>query len=262
MILGCTMGVNQHGDLALELNPRGPALYFFRKLRKGEKRGARVPFQRALDRLPHEREVFTSFNELPSGPDFASRLRYSIEDFARGVSDAEDAKPFFSACSDALTAAEVKRACIGDPSIFRLMINPLDGERIISREWCFSFMGQVQHAIGTRLFWFGAIHWHPKMCRKESRHVHFLIRGRGLNGEVITFNLNFARYGFYTIATRMITEALGPMTEDEQARRVVEKKEMAEMRERMLLQRQIERMRRNGVPEWALESITPWRPSA
>lgn len=120
--------------------------------------------------------------------------------------------PFFSERSDNISASDVAEAAAADRRTFEVIVNPYDGDRLVSREFVRSYMREVERATGTRLAWFAVIHKADTVATENNRHVHVIIRGKDLQGHEVRFSREFVKGGFRRIAEDMATERLGPMT--------------------------------------------------
>lgn len=236
-------------DRALTDDPNGRVPAWVRELKYRQKRGTGVK----IEPPPlNSRRVWVLFN-TEAGDGYARHVDYSVKDFARGA-DKDDPSfvkghPFFSENSEAISAARVKNVCMTDPFMHRLMINPYDGYRIMSREFVRAYMAILERTIGVRLFWVAAIHAKDTTVRVGNRHAHIIIRGKTVGREPVTFTRQFRREGFRWLAIKLATERLGPMTPEE----IEEAERLSNEAGRRATARMLAIA---GAPDWAIRNIT------
>lgn len=218
-------------------------------IRSDKKRGTGF---KAPSRLPIDvRQVVTTFH-VADGECFQKRLEWSIKDFARGTDKNQpgfiQGMPFFTERSENVPARVVKRACIDDGSVYRLMVNPYDGEQVMDKAFVRAIMARAERAVGSRLLWIASVHSKQTAAHASHKHAHILIRSRTIGDEVIRFTRPFSLYGFKWIASQLATEILGPRT-------------VAEIAKAEKLSKELERNRTEqeltaaGVPRWAIDHV-------
>lgn len=220
------------------------------KLRKGQKRGA--GFGATAENVFRGRHVWINLTTVDAGPKFARCVLYSLKDFVRGADPTVPGfivgKPFFSEGSDAVAAAEIKATVADDAAFHRLLINPYDGWRIITRGWVREYMTRLERVLGCRLMWYAAIHSKPTKAQPENRHVHIIIRSQSIGEEVTRFNRWFTLYGFEALASEQACKKLGPMTPSE-----VERKE--QVSQEIMRNQKEKELQQAGVDEWVTEAL-------
>lgn len=190
-----------------------------------------------------KRRCLAGINSIEAGPAFQSSLLASTKDYARGAVEYRGA-PFMTALTDEVTAADVRNACQNDPRVYRFWVNPYDGGKIITREFVRSYMVHIERAMGCRLAWFGAIHLKPTVAFHEHWHFHVILRGTTLRGEHLRIRRVFMAKRFAAIAEAMLTERLGPMSDQELATMVAVSEANAERNHTLTL------LKKSGFKAW------------
>ena len=78
-------------------------------------------------------------------------------------------------------------------------------------------MGQMEKDLGTKLDWVGVDHWNT-----EHPHIHVIVRGRADDGQDLVISRDYLKEGMRARAQDMITQELGPRT-DQEIRRTLER---------------------------------------
>ncbi|MDR3493870.1 MAG: DUF3363 domain-containing protein [Ancalomicrobiaceae bacterium] len=124
--------------------------------------------------------------------------------FGPGVDDA-DPKDFAERCED-------------DRHHFRFIVSPDDAVEMADlKGFTRDLMARVEKDLGTKLDWVAVDHWNT-----EHPHVHIIIRGRTDDGQDLVINRDYIKQGMRDRAQDLITQELGPRT-DQEIRRTLER---------------------------------------
>lgn len=248
---------NKVTDIALlspMKRPKGRPPGWVRKGKPGGWRGGGDWETVAFD--PMAQEAWINYTYVLAGPRYASRVRASVNDFASGVAysrasgalDWEPRKPFFTATTDAVSAAVVRAATIADPVAYRLIVRTLINGRMIDRAFVREYFARVERALGCRLAWAAAIHCKPSIFEEGNRHFHAIIRGITVEGDELRLLRSFRYHGFRAIARQLMTERAGLITPEQMNR-------IEEIRERNApVHEKWELLLRAGWPWWKVRA--------
>ncbi|VTZ26123.1 Type VI secretion protein [Methylocella tundrae] len=131
--------------------------------------------------------------------------------------DGEKAKLFGPESDDADPNAFAER-CKDDRHHFRFIVSPDDAVEMADlKGFARDLMNQVEKDLGTKLDWVAVDHWNT-----ERPHVHIIIRGRTDDGQDLVIDRNYIKQGMRDRAQHLITQELGPRT-DQEIRRTLER---------------------------------------
>ncbi|MDW9658526.1 DUF3363 domain-containing protein [Sinorhizobium meliloti] len=131
--------------------------------------------------------------------------------------DGEKAKLFGPDVDDADPKGFAER-CEDDRHHFRFIVSPEDAVEMSDlKSFARDLMGQVEKDLGTKLDWVGVDHWNT-----EHPHVHIILRGRADDGQDLVISRDYIKEGMRARAQDLITQELGPRT-DQEIRRALER---------------------------------------
>jgi type IV secretory pathway VirD2 relaxase len=131
--------------------------------------------------------------------------------------DGEKAKLFGPDTDDVDPKAFAERS-EDDRHHFRFIVSPDDAVEMADlKGFARELMNQVEKDLGTRLDWVAADHWNT-----EHPHVHIIVRGRADDGQDLVIDRDYIKQGMRDRAQELITQELGPRTEQE-IRRTLER---------------------------------------
>ncbi len=136
--------------------------------------------------------------------------------------DGEKARLFGPGGDDADPKAFAER-CEEDRHHFRFIVSPDDAlEMSDLKSFTRELVGQMEKDLGTRLDWVAVDHWNT-----EHHHVHLIVRGVRDDGENLVISRDYIKEGMRDRARDLITQELGPRT-DQEIRRTLERQVEAE----------------------------------
>ncbi|OYX74022.1 MAG: type VI secretion protein [Caulobacter sp. 32-67-35] len=136
--------------------------------------------------------------------------------------DGEKARLFGPGGDDADPKAFAER-CEEDRHHFRFIVSPDDAlEMSDLKSFTRELVGQMEKDLGTRLYWVAVDHWNT-----EHPHVHLIVRGVRDDGENLVISRDYIKEGMRDRARDLITQELGPRT-DQEIRRTLERQVEAE----------------------------------
>ncbi len=131
--------------------------------------------------------------------------------------DGEKARLFGPGGDDADPKAFAER-CDNDRHHFRFIVSPDDAVEMSDlKGFTRELVGQMERDLGTRLDWVAVDHWNT-----EHPHVHLIVRGVRDDGENLVISRDYIKEGMRDRARDLITQELGPRT-DQEIRRVIER---------------------------------------
>ncbi|MBR0664894.1 DUF3363 domain-containing protein [Roseomonas hellenica] len=131
--------------------------------------------------------------------------------------DGEKARLFGPGGDDADPKAFAER-CEDDRHHFRFIVSPDDAlEMADLKGFARELVGQMEKDLGTRLDWVAVDHWNT-----EHPHVHLIVRGVRDDGENLVISRDYIKEGMRDRARDLITQELGPRT-DQEIRRTLER---------------------------------------
>ncbi|WP_256888569.1 relaxase/mobilization nuclease domain-containing protein [Acidomonas methanolica] len=108
--------------------------------------------------------------------------------------------------------------CEDDRHHFRFIVSPDDAVEMADlKGFTRELVGQMEKDLGTRLDWVAVDHWNT-----EHPHVHLIMRGVRDDGENLVISRDYIKEGMRDRARDLITQELGPRTEQE-IRRTIER---------------------------------------
>jgi type IV secretory pathway VirD2 relaxase len=94
---------------------------------------------------------------------------------------------------------------------FRFIVSPEDAVEMSDlKTFTRDLMGQMEKDLGTKLDWVGVDHWNT-----EHPHIHVIVRGRADDGQDLVISRDYIKEGMRARAQDMITQELGPRTDQE-----------------------------------------------
>lgn len=136
--------------------------------------------------------------------------------------DGEKARLFGPGGDDADPKAFSER-CEEDRHHFRFIVSPDDAVEMADlKGFTRELVGQMEKDLGTRLDWVAVDHWNT-----EHPHVHLIVRGVRDDGENLVISRDYIKEGMRDRARDLITQELGPRT-DQEIRRTLERQVEAE----------------------------------
>ncbi|MGY4197309.1 relaxase/mobilization nuclease domain-containing protein [Bradyrhizobium sp. USDA 4520] len=136
--------------------------------------------------------------------------------------DGEKARLFGPGGHD-LDPKDFAERCEDDRHHFRFIVSPDDAlEMSDLRSFTRDLVGQMEKDLGTRLDWVAVDHWNT-----EHPHVHLIVRGVRDDGENLVISRDYIKEGMRDRARDLITQELGPRT-DQEIRRTLEQQIEAE----------------------------------
>jgi len=131
--------------------------------------------------------------------------------------DGEKARLFGPGGDDADPKAFAER-CEDDRHHFRFIVSPDDAVEMTDlKGFTRELVGQVEKDLGTRLDWVAVDHWNT-----EHPHIHLIVRGVRDDGENLVISRDYIKEGMRDRARDLITQELGPRT-DQEIRRTIER---------------------------------------
>ncbi len=131
--------------------------------------------------------------------------------------DGERARLFGPGGDDADPKAFAER-CEDDRHHFRFIVSPDDAVEMADlKGFTRELVGQMEKDLGTRLDWVAVDHWNT-----EHPHVHLIMRGVRDDGENLVISREYIKEGMRDRARDLITQELGPRT-DQEIRRTIER---------------------------------------
>ncbi len=129
----------------------------------------------------------------------------------------EKARLFGPGGDDADPKAFAER-CEDDRHHFRFIVSPDDAVEMADlKGFTRELVGQMEKDLGTRLDWVAVDHWNT-----EHPHVHLIMRGVRDDGENLVISRDYIKEGMRDRARDLITQELGPRT-DQEIRRTIER---------------------------------------
>jgi len=108
--------------------------------------------------------------------------------------------------------------CEDDRHHFRFIVSPDDAVEMADlKGFTRELVGQMEKDLGTRLDWVAVDHWNT-----EHPHVHLIMRGVRDDGENLVISRDYIKEGMRDRARDLITQELGPRT-DQEIRRTIER---------------------------------------
>ena len=136
--------------------------------------------------------------------------------------DGEKARLFGPGGED-VQPTDFAERCADDRHHFRFIISPDDAlEMSDLRGFTRELVGQMEKDLGTRLDWAAVDHWNT-----EHPHVHLIVRGVRDDGENLVIARDYIKEGMRDRARDLITQELGPRT-DQEIRRTLKRQLEAE----------------------------------
>ena len=124
---------------------------------------------------------------------------------------------------DAVSPKEFAARCDADRHHFRFIVSPDDAVEMADlKSFTRDLVGQMEKDLGTKLDWVAVDHWNT-----EHPHVHLIVRGVRDDGENLVISRDYIKEGMRDRARDLITQELGPRTDDE-IRRTLERQIDAE----------------------------------
>lgn len=131
--------------------------------------------------------------------------------------DGEKARLFGPGGDDADPKAFAER-CEDDRHHFRFIVSPDDAVEMADlKGFTRELVGQMEKDLGTRLDWVAVDHWNT-----EHPHVHLIMRGVRDDGDNLVISRDYIKEGMRDRARGLITQELGPRT-DQEIRRTIER---------------------------------------
>ncbi|MBR0642686.1 relaxase/mobilization nuclease domain-containing protein [Plastoroseomonas hellenica] len=131
--------------------------------------------------------------------------------------DGEKARLFCPGGDDADPKAFAER-CEDDRHHFRFIVSPDDAVEMADlKGFTRELVGQMEKDLGTTLDWVAVDHWNT-----EHPHVHLIVRGVRDDGENLVISRDYIKEGMRDRARDLITQELGPRT-DQEIRRTIER---------------------------------------
>ncbi len=131
--------------------------------------------------------------------------------------DGEKARLFGPGGEDADPKAFAER-CENDRHHFRFIVSPDDAVEMADlRGFTRELVEQMEKDLGTGLDWVAVDHWNT-----EHPHVHLIVRGVREDGENLVISRDYIKEGMRDRARDLITQELGPRT-DQEIRRTIER---------------------------------------
>jgi type IV secretory pathway VirD2 relaxase len=131
--------------------------------------------------------------------------------------DGEKARLFSPGGDDADPKAFAER-CEDDRHHFRFIVSPDDAVEMADlKGFTRELVGQMEKDLGTKLDWVAVDHWNT-----EHPHVHLIARGVRDDGENLVISRDYIKEGMRDRARDLITQELGPRT-DQEIRRTIER---------------------------------------
>jgi len=131
--------------------------------------------------------------------------------------DGEKARLFGPGGDDADPKAFAER-CEDDRHHFRFIVSPDDAVEMADlKSFTRELVGQMENDLATRLDWVAVDHWNT-----EHPHVHLIVRGVRDDGENLVISRDYIKEGMRDRARDLITQELGPRT-DQEIRRTIER---------------------------------------
>jgi type IV secretory pathway VirD2 relaxase len=131
--------------------------------------------------------------------------------------DGEKARLFGPGGDDVDPKAFAER-CEDDRHHFRFIVSPDDAVEMSDlKGFARELVGQMEKDLGTRLDWVAVDHWNT-----EHPHVHLIVRGARDDGENLVISRDYIKEGMRDRARHLITQELGPRT-DQEIRRTLER---------------------------------------
>ncbi|WP_027168253.1 VirD2 family relaxase/mobilization nuclease [Mesorhizobium sp. WSM3224] len=145
----------------------------------------------------------------------AAHLKYLGRE---GVSRDGDKAKMFGPDGDEADHDAFSDRCKDDRHHFRFIVSPDDAQELGDlKSFARGLMVDMERDLGTKLDWIGIDHWNT-----EHPHVHILVRGVADDGENLVISRNYIRQGMRDRAGDILTQTLGPRT-DNDIRRTVER---------------------------------------
>ncbi|MFF8802683.1 MULTISPECIES: relaxase/mobilization nuclease domain-containing protein [unclassified Methylobacterium] len=124
--------------------------------------------------------------------------------------DGEKAQLFGPETGDADPKAFAERTQ-DDRHHFRFIVSPEDATEMSDlRTYARDLMGQMEKDLGTKLDWVGVDHWNT-----DNPHVHIILRGRTDDSQDLVISRDYIKEGMRARAQDLVTQELGPRTEQE-----------------------------------------------
>ncbi len=131
--------------------------------------------------------------------------------------DGEKARLFGPGGDDADPKAFAER-CEDDRHHFRFIVSPDDAMEMADlKGFTRELVGQMEKDLGSRLDWVAVDHWNT-----EHPHIHLIVRGVRDDGENLVISRDYIKEGMRDRARDLITQELGPRT-DQEIRRTIER---------------------------------------
>jgi len=135
-----------------------------------------------------------------------------------GVTRDGEKAHLFGPEADDVDAKDFVERCEGDRHHFRFIVSPEDAVEMSDlKTFTRDLMGQMEKDLGTKLDWVGVDHWNT-----EHPHIHVIVRGRADDGQDLVISRDYIKEGMRARAQDMITQELGPRT-DQEIRRTLER---------------------------------------
>ncbi|MGO4683512.1 relaxase/mobilization nuclease domain-containing protein [Hyphomicrobium sp. 2TAF46] len=130
--------------------------------------------------------------------------------------DGEKARLFGPETENADARSFAER-CDDDRHHFRFIVSPDDAVEMADlKSFTRDLVGQMEKDLGTELDWVAVDHWNT-----EHPHVHLIVRGVRDDGENLVISRDYIKEGMRDRARDLITQELGPRT-DQEIRRAIE----------------------------------------
>ncbi|WP_413430611.1 DUF3363 domain-containing protein [Brevundimonas phoenicis] len=124
--------------------------------------------------------------------------------------DGEKAQLFGPESGDADPKAFAERTQ-DDRHHFRFIVSPEDATEMSDlKGFARELMGQMAKDLGTKLDWVGVDHWNT-----DNPHVHIILRGRTDDSQDLVISRDYIKEGMRARAHDLVTQELGPRTEQE-----------------------------------------------
>jgi len=140
-----------------------------------------------------------------------------------GVTRDGDKARLFGPSVDTVGPKEFADRCDADRHHFRFIVSPDDAAEMADlKTFTRDLPGRMEKDLGTRLDWIAVDHWNT-----EHPHIHLIVRGVRDDGENLVVSRDYIKEGMRDRARDLITQELGPRTEQE-IRRTLERQIDAE----------------------------------
>jgi type IV secretory pathway VirD2 relaxase len=146
--------------------------------------------------------------DIGAGGKLGAHLAYLRRE---GVTRDGERAQLFGPDRDRVDATAFTERCEDDRHHFRFIVSPDDAlEMADLRSFTRDLMTQAERDLGTKLDWVAVDHWNT-----EHPHIHVIVRGVRDDGENLVIARDYIREGMRDRARDLITQELGPRTDQE-----------------------------------------------